>query len=121
MEEILGTEKIGDVAVQKIREITTGSGSRHVCLKWVDPATKLTLKTQQEQDGTIYVTVYQNTKIGPQDPILFEIPKGYARCASMEEVFQAANTAPEPDPFSNLFDTILQNQVDRAFDKVKIK
>lgn len=120
-EEILGTEKVGDAAAQKIKETTIVSGSKYVCLKWVDPATKLTLKTQTEQEGHVYVTVYQNTKIGPQDPALFEIPKGYVRCASAEEVFRTEDTAPEPDPFSDLFNTILQNQVDRAFDKVKIK
>ena len=127
-EEILGTEMIGAIAAQKKRLtytyiFTNMPSSKFVTLEWVDPATKLTVKMQSETNGVAYVTLFQNAKIGPQDPALFEIPKGYARCATIEELYRDANAAPQPaaDPFSNLFDTILQNQVDKAFDKVKIK
>lgn len=69
-------------------------------------------------------TEYFSTFSGPLDPALFKITSGYIQCSTLEEVLSdgTAEAPPaEPDPFSSLFDTILNNSMNRAVDKLKIK
>ena len=79
---------------------------------------------RSNRSGVELETEYFSTFSGPLDPALFKLPSGYVKCATLEEVLSdgtAAAPPSEPDPFSSLFDTILNNSMDKALDKLKIK
>ncbi len=76
--ELVGAEQVGEYACQKYRYRTTVKGQTYSGMVWLAPALgNFPVKTTNDQAGS--VTEYQNIKLGPPDPGLFELPPGYRK------------------------------------------
>ncbi len=86
----LGADTVDGKAVEKYRIRYTSNGAEAVMLQWIDPKTKIPLKTASE-DGK-WIMEYKNLIIGPQPEDLFNVPAGYKKFAmpDMKEMMRAA-------------------------------
>ena len=76
--ELVGAEQVGGYACQKYRYRTTVKGQTYSGMMWLAPALgNFPVKTTNDQVGS--VTEYENIKLGPPDPSLFELPPGYRK------------------------------------------
>ena len=76
--ELVGAEQVGGYACQKYRYRTTVQGQTYSGMVWLATALgNFPVKTTNDQTGS--VTEYQNIKLGPPDPALFELPPGYKK------------------------------------------
>lgn len=91
--KLLGTDTVDGKAVEKYRVRYTSNGMEASVLQWIDPKTKIPLKTASE-DGR-WVTEYKNLVVGPQPEGLFNVPAGYKKFAmpDTKEMMRAAQQA----------------------------
>ena len=76
--EMLGIEQVGPYRCQKYRYRSSHQGQTFTGLVW--SALELNgfpVKIVEEKNGT--VVEYQNIRLGPPDPSLFEVPSGYRK------------------------------------------
>jgi hypothetical protein len=76
--EPLGSEQVSEYHCDKSRTTVTWQGITSSTVEWA--AKELggfVVKKLDEKTGE--TTEYQNIKIGPQDPSLFELPAGYQK------------------------------------------
>lgn len=91
--KLLGTDTVDGRAVEKYRVRYTSNGTEAAVLQWIDPKTKIPLKTASE-DGK-WVMEYKNLVVGPQPESFFNIPAGYKKFAmpDTKEMMRAAQQA----------------------------
>ena len=77
--EPLGTEMVDGKSARKYRVSYLDGTGPAVILQWIDEDTGIPVRTAAV-DGSWSVE-YRNIKVGPVDPELFEIPKGYVPVA----------------------------------------
>jgi hypothetical protein len=76
--ESLGTEQVGPYHCDKSRVRVTYEGKVYTSIQWAAKELDgFVVKTQGEKGE--WTTEYQNIRLGPQDPSLFEIPSGYQK------------------------------------------
>lgn len=76
--ELLGSEQVGEYHCEKFRVHVTLEGKTYTSLEWdAKELDGLPVKSQDEK-GT-WSTEYQNVRLAPQDPSLFEIPSDYRK------------------------------------------
>ncbi len=76
--ELVGTEQVGGYQCQKYRYRTTVQGQTSSGMVWLATAlNNFPVKMVHDQTGS--VTEYENIKLGPPDPALFELPPGYRK------------------------------------------
>jgi hypothetical protein len=71
--EDLGTEKLGEAAVRKLRLTSEGT----TMLMWVDPVSGAPLRMEGSNEGKPVVMEWKNRKAEPQPAANFEVPKDY--------------------------------------------
>lgn len=76
--EPLGSEQIGAYHCEKFRVKATYKGQTYTSIEWDAKELGGFLVKQADEKGT-WSKEYQNVKLGPQDPSLFEIPSGYQK------------------------------------------
>jgi hypothetical protein len=74
--ESLGSEQVGAYHCDKSRVTTTYQGITSTYFEWAARELNGFVVKRQEEKG-LWSTEYQNIKLGPQDPSLFELPAGY--------------------------------------------
>ena len=75
--KLLGNESVHGKITEKYRISYEANGTKQIILQWIDPASKIAVKTAAE-DGS-FSTEYRNIKTGPQPAGLFELPEGYTK------------------------------------------
>ncbi|HXE75033.1 MAG TPA: FecR domain-containing protein [Candidatus Xenobia bacterium] len=76
--ELLGMEQVGGYQCQKMRYRTTYQGQTFSGTAWLATALDyFPIKVVTDQPAT--TVEYQNIKLGPPDPALFELPPGYRK------------------------------------------
>ncbi len=76
--EPLGSEQVGEYHCDKYRVQTTWEGHTYISLEWdARELDGFPVKQADEKGG--WSKEYQNVKLGPQDPSLFEIPSDYKK------------------------------------------
>ncbi len=76
--ELLGMEQVGTYQCQKYRYRTTYQGQTYSGTVWLALAlNNFPIKMVNDQAGS--VVEYENIKLGPPDPSLFELPPGYRK------------------------------------------
>jgi Domain of unknown function (DUF4412) len=76
--EPLGSEEVGSYHCDKSRVTVAYKGTTSVQLEWAAKELDGFVVKRQDEKGT-WATEYQNVKLGPQDPLLFELPAGYQK------------------------------------------
>jgi len=74
--ESLGTEQVGPYHCDKSRVRVTYEGHMYTSIEWAAKELNGFIVKSQGEKGE-WTTEYQNIRLGPQDPSLFEIPSGY--------------------------------------------
>lgn len=79
--ELLGNEKVGAYTCAKYRvRVTEPQGKTYSGIQWAAKELDgLIVKIQDDQTGG--TVEYQNVRLGPPDPALFEAPAGYQKTA----------------------------------------
>lgn len=76
--ESLGRERVGSYDCEKLFVRVTFKGNVYTSFEWAAKELRgLVIKGQDEKGE--WSAEYQNIQIGPQDPSLFDIPKGYKK------------------------------------------
>jgi hypothetical protein len=88
----LGQEVIGGRKCDKNKVVVSSdSGAKHESLVWYAPDLKnFPLKVQMAQGTSTVVMEYQDVKLSPPDVKQFEIPPGFTKHASVENLMQNA-------------------------------
>ena len=77
----LGTEQVGPYQCDKYRLQTTYEGHVYTSIEWnAKELNGFPVKRASEKGD--WTVEYQNIKLGPQDPSLFEIPEGYKKLST---------------------------------------
>jgi hypothetical protein len=76
--ESLGSEQVGAYHCDKSRVTVTYKGTTSTQLEWAAKELDGFVVKRQDEKG-MWSTEYQNVKLGPQDPSLFELPAGYQK------------------------------------------
>jgi Domain of unknown function (DUF4412) len=76
--ESLGTESVGPYHCEKVRLKVTLEGHVYTDIQWEAKELDGFVVKMQDEKGQ-WSREYQNVKLGPQDPALFEIPAGYQK------------------------------------------
>jgi hypothetical protein len=76
--ELLGGEQVGEYHCDKYRVQTTYEGHVYTAIEW-DAKELNGFPVKQADEKGSWSKEYQNVKLGPQDPSLFEIPAGYTK------------------------------------------
>lgn len=76
--ESLGSEQVGPYHCEKYRVKTTLEGQAYTGLEW-DAKELDGFPVKQGDEKGSWSKEYQNVKLGPQDPALFEIPPDYKK------------------------------------------
>jgi len=71
----LGSEQVGAYHCDKSRVQVTYEGKQYTSIEWAAKELNGFVVKRQSEKGD-WPTEYQNVKLGPQDPSLFEIPAG---------------------------------------------
>ncbi|HHH39404.1 MAG TPA: hypothetical protein ENK50_07510 [Sedimenticola sp.] len=77
--KLLGTEKLNGRRVEKWAVDMEANGNRQRSYRWYDP--ELNLVVREVMPGG-FVREMRNIRVGPQDPALFRLPKGYRKMAA---------------------------------------
>ena len=76
--ELVGAELVGGYQCQKYRYRTTVQGQTYTGMVWLATAlNNFPIKSVNDQTGAM--VEYENIKLGPPDPALFELPPGYRK------------------------------------------
>jgi hypothetical protein len=76
--QALGTEQVGTFHCDKSRVKVTYEGREYTTLEWAAKELNGFVVKRQDEKGS-WSTEFQNIKLGPQDPSLFEVPGGYRK------------------------------------------
>lgn len=76
--DLLGSEQVGAYHCDKYRVKTTLDGQTYTMLEW-DAKELGGFAVKQADEKGSWSKEYQNVKLGPQDPSLFEIPPDYKK------------------------------------------
>ena len=74
----LGSEQVGAYYCDKFRVQTTYEGHVYTSIEW-DAKELNGFPVKQADEKGSWSKEYQNVKLGPQDPSLFEVPPGYQK------------------------------------------
>jgi len=74
----LGSEQVGAYHCDKFRVQTTYEGHVYTSVEW-DAKELNGFPVKQADEKGSWSKEYQNVKLGPQDPSLFEVPSGYQK------------------------------------------
>jgi hypothetical protein len=74
----LGSEQVGAYHCDKSRVQTTYEGKTYISIEWAAKELEGFVVKRADEKGQ-WSTEYENVKLGPQDPSLFEVPAGYQR------------------------------------------
>lgn len=88
--ESLGSEEVGPYHCEKSRVRVDYKGHVYTSIEWAAKELDGFVVKGQDEKGE-WSTEYQNFQAGPQDPSLFEIPKGYKKSVEPSVMFQSGS------------------------------